>query len=51
MDEDDKKLLNECIATLRTFCKEQDNCNDCPFRKMNCDGYSWSIPYNWEELR
>lgn len=50
MDEEKKKLLNICICTLRDFCKEQDDCKECPIGNQ-CDCRNLPIPCNWRELK
>ena len=48
MDEKTKKQLNRAIAILRSFCKKQSSCNECPlnYATRSCD----VIPEFWNNI-
>lgn len=47
----DKKALN-CAETLAQFCKEQNGCQNCLFRKFGADRWNCRIGESgWWDLR
>lgn len=47
----DEQMLKS-LKTVRQYCKEHDNCDECVFRRIckHCEDDDYDYPMEWELL-